>query len=397
MRILFLSPFVPYPENSGSKMRAMSLLRSLKDHEVILLAFKDKKERIHDKELKKYCSELYVFQRPVITAIQRFINHFSFKPLLSIRFYTSEAQKKLKEILKDKEIKIVVTETLLMAEYIRSQKNIYNVLDEHNLEFVRASRRIKGCKSWAKKIYFYLIMMRLKKYELKTLTNFDRCLVCSKVDKKTLEKFFPDKNVNVIPNTVDTHYFSYIQKAPDSKKIIFTGTMWYEPNVDAVRYFSREILPLLKADFPDVEFDIVGDRPTEDILSLSAEKGVSITGYVDDIKPFLSKASVFVAPIRMGSGTRLKILGAMSMGIPVVATEVGCEGIEVTDGENILIAENPYQFRDKIMKLFKDRNLRNHISKEGRTLIEQKYSHEVVERELISLWEEIESEIRRDA
>ena len=290
MRILFLSPFVPYPENSGSKMRAMSLLRSLKDHEVILLAFKDKRERIHDKELKKYCSELYVFQRPVITAIQRFINHFSFKPLLSKRFYTSEAQMKLKEILKDKEIKIVVAETLLMAEYIRSQKNIYNVLDEHNLEFVRASRRIKGCKSWAKKIYFYLIMMRLKKYELKTLTNFDRCLVCSKVDKKNLEKFFPDKNVNVIPNTVDTHYFSYIQKAPDSKKIIFTGTMWYEPNVDAVRYFSREILPLLKTDFPDVEFDIVGDRPTEDVLSLSAEKGVSITGYVDDIKPFLSNA-----------------------------------------------------------------------------------------------------------
>ena len=396
MRILFISPFLPYPENSGSKMRAMSIIRSLKSHKVFLLAFREEAEKYHDNELTKFCEELYVIQRPEITSFQRFINHFSLKPLLSKRFYLSESRKKIKHIIRDKEIDIVVGETLLVAEYIKNLKNIYKVLDEHNLEFVRASRRIEDCESWVKKIYLYLITIRLKRYELKIIQKFDRCLVCSEVDQKTIERFLPNSNVTVIPNSVDTQYFKLVKVKNESKKVTFTGTMWYEPNVDAVKYFIRKILPLLKNDLPNIEFTIVGDNPTEDILSLSQEKGVSITGHVKDIRPYLADSLVFVAPIRMGSGTRLKILSAMSMGIPIVSSKVGCEGIDTKDGESICIADTPYQFSNKIIKLFKEKDYRDRIAMAGRKLIETKYSLDVIGKKMDLLWKKIELTIVKD-
>ena len=395
MRILFIAPFLPYPENSGSKIRAMGLLRSLKGNELLLFAFGDQKERVHFKELKKLCSELFVFQKPKISPFQKFLNHFSSKPLLSKRFWLKEVKIKIEEILKEKKIDLVVVETLHMAEYVKSLKGLCKVLDEHNLEFVRAGRRVSAHSHWIRKIYYYLIMMRLRRYELKTIKMFDKCLVCSESDRKTINGFIPNKKVTVIPNSVDVNYFGARQGAHDSKSIIFTGTMWYEPNVDAVKYFAREIFPLLREDLPDIEFVIVGDKPTEDVIVLSKEKGISVTGYTDDIRPYLSTASIFVAPIRMGSGTRLKILSAMCAGLPVVSTSVGCEGLDVVDDENICIAESPQQFRDKIIRLLEEKDYRERIATGGKRLVEKKYSREVIEEKLIRLWKGLESELIR--
>ena len=396
MRVLFISPFLPYPVDNGSKMRAMNFLRSLRGHEVVLLAFMDEEEIVYKEELLQFCSELNIFQKPKISAFQVFVNHFSLGPLLSKRLYVKEANIKIKEVLKDKKIDLVIADTLLMAEYARKLKGLFKILNEHNLEFMRAVRRVYTYKSWIKKVYYYFIMKRLKRYELKAIRDFDGCFVCSETDKKTLSNSLAYHAIKVVPNSVDIDYFHPKQGTHDSKKIIFTGTMWYEPNVDAVKYFAKDIFPTLREDIPDLELIIVGDRPTEDVQNLSSDGNITVTGYVDDIRPYLYDASVFVAPIRMGSGTRLKILSAMSMSLPVVSTTVGCEGLEVCDGENICIADTPQQFSEMTLKLLKDIKFWNRIASGGRVLVEQKYSNKSIERELFNFWDLIERKLERN-
>ena len=396
MNILFLSPFLPYPEDIGFKFRTTIFLQSLKTHKVILLTFKAENELVSEENLKRLCSELYVFNRPIVSKFKKFRNYFSIKPLLAGRFYQKEFETKVKEILSDRNIDLVIVEALYMAEYIRNNKKIFKVLNEHNLEFIRAGRRIGTTKNIFKKLYYYLISLRLKKYELDVIRDFELCVVCSDIDKNILENYLSGKKIAAIPNTVDTGYFNFLENSGGSKRIIYIGTMWYDPNIDAVKYFCRDVLPLLEEELSDIEFIIVGAGPTPEVSALAEKGNISVTGYVEDVRPYLTQSNVFIAPIRVGSGTRLKILAAMSMGIPVVSTSIGCEGLEVNDGIDICIADTPQDFTAKILKIFLDDDFRLLLVNRAKALVDSKYSHETGVKLLLPLWEEIESEITKE-
>lgn len=376
MNILILSPFLPYPPDSGAKMRTLSIIQSLEGHKCILIAFSDKKETRAIDELKKYCSDIFIFEPPRISNLNVILNHFSLKPLLSQRFYSREAYKKINEIVEN--VDVIIFESLLMAEYGKNIKSKVRILDELNIEFIRAKRRLETISNFLKKIYYWLIYYRLKRYELKIINSFEGCIVCSEIDKEVLKRHISDKRIDVIPNVVDTDFFTSKQIESFRNRLIFVGTMWYEPNLDAVRFFIQDIFPLIRDKIKDVELLVVGEYVEKDISFLKEKEGVRFVGYVDDIRVFLKNASVFVAPLRMGSGTRLKILTAMAMGIPVVSTRIGCEGLEVEDGKDIFIADTPEEFADKVIKLIKDEELRKKISENGRNLVEDKYSRKKV-------------------
>jgi glycosyltransferase involved in cell wall biosynthesis len=199
----------------------------------------------------------------------------------------------------------------------------------------------------------------------------------------------------VIPNAADTDTFRPSGVSAAATKIIFTGTLWYEPNLDAARWLADDIFPLIRLDFPDMELLIVGDHPPEDVLSLTSQPGISVIGPVEDIRPYLRQALVFLAPVRTGSGTRQKILDAMAMGLPVVSTSVGCEGLEAADGESICLAETPDEFRKKVRRLVRDPEFRSRLALGGRRLVEERYSRRAAVDKLAALFRVVEAKVRR--
>jgi glycosyltransferase involved in cell wall biosynthesis len=345
MKVLVISPFLPYPEKSGSRIRTMTLLRALAGQDVFLVAFKEKGETVPEDVLKGLCRQHYVFPRPTITSFESAINYLSLKPLLARRFELKEARQTVRRIVENEGIDCIVCEAILVGDYARPFKEVFRILNVHNLEFMRARGRIRMAHHPLKKLYFGLIAERMRRYERGALKDFDLGLVCSEADRKIYQELAPRGRSVVVPNSVDTDAFRPEGSEEAARKIIFTGTLWYEPNMDAARWLAGDIFPLLRLDFPDVELLIVGDHPPEEVRSLTLRPGISVKGPVEDIRPHLRQALIFAAPIRTGSGTRQKILDAMAMGLPVISTSVGCKGLEVEEGENICLAESTEEFR----------------------------------------------------
>jgi glycosyltransferase involved in cell wall biosynthesis len=395
MKVLVISPFLPYPEKSGSRIRTMTLVRSLAGHDVFLVAFKENDEAVPEDVLNGLCRKYYVFPRPSITAFQSAANYLSLKPLMARRFELKEARKTVRRIAGNEGIDCIVCEAVLVADYARSFREVYRVINVHNLEFMRARGRIRMARSPLKRLYFGVIAERMRRYERRALTDFDLGLVCSEADRISYRELVPGKRLVLFPNSVDTEAFRPEETERLEGKIIFTGTLWYEPNTDAARWLARDIFPLIRQDFPDMKLLIVGDHPPNVVRSLSLQPGISVTGAVEDIRPYLRQALIFAAPIRTGSGTRQKILDAMAVGLPVISTSVGCEGLEVEEGENVCLAETPEEFREKAARLIRDTEFRSRIARGGRRLVEEKYSRRAAIEKLAALWREVEAEGRK--
>ncbi len=187
----------------------------------------------------------------------------------------------------------------------------------------------------------------------------------------------PAKPTHVAPNGVDIEYFQPSPKPVDPNSLVFTGLISYRPNTDAVLFFVHEVLPHIVKARPEAVFSIVGMGPPDEILRL-ASPNVKVTGEVPDVRPYIQNASIFVVPLRMGSGTRLKVLEGLAMGKPMVSTRLGCEGIEVRDGEHLLMEDDPQAFAQAVVRLMEDRELSARLGTAGRALVEQNYSWESI-------------------
>lgn len=289
-----------------------------------------------------------------------------------------------------------------MAQYaLRVPISIYKVIDKLNIEFVRSWRRLRTISAqafpinWGLRLLYGAIALRLQRYEINTLSHFGKVIVCSEKDAHTLKSMRPGLNVEIIPNGVDINYFFQRPEKEDENIIVYTGAFAYEPNVDAVIYFAKEVMPIIRKEISDVRFIVVGSDPPKKILSLkNFDASIVITGYVDDIRPFVGDAKVFVAPLRMGSGTRLKILQAMAMGKPVVTTTVGCEGLTVENGTHLLIADSPLEFAKLIIELLKNKELRQKIGAQARQLVCEEYAWPKIQATLLRVFDRIEEKVK---
>ena len=246
------------------------------------------------------------------------------------------------------------------------------VLDTHNVFAELLTRLTKSQRRWIDRLYWQIETAKFVREERRIWASVDGCVLTSEREAVVVRASPGARAAAVVPNAVDLDYLQPSADPVDPWEIVFVGLMSYRPNQDAVQWFTREILPLIVQDRPEVMFTVVGKEPPASLLELAGPH-VRFTGMVPDTRPYLSRAAVVVAPLRTGSGTRLKILEALAMGKGVVSTSIGCEGLEVTDGRELLVADDAAVFAEAVGRLVDHPHEASELGRRGRTLVERSY------------------------
>jgi glycosyltransferase involved in cell wall biosynthesis len=385
MRILFLSRWFPYPADNGSKLRVSSLLRGLCErHDVTLISFCNPAEERADPPASG--------RGPVETHVcayrefepgsgRALAGYLSGTPRYLIDTRSSEMESLIRQAVRKTRYDLVIASQIAMAAYYPAFRGIPAIFEEAELgiywpedddgqsAWTRARRRL----TWAKHTRF---MGRL-------LANFELCTVASDIERRLLAAAAPGyQAVHVIPNTVEGEPAAAVPEKRVPGSLIFTGSLRYAPNHDAVTWFLNEIFPAVRAKVPGVRFTITGDAGPQ---APAPDPDVVLTGRVPDVRSLLGASAVSLAPIRSGGGTRLKILEAMALRTPVVATTKAVEGIDVRDGEHLLIADTPQQFAEAVCRVLRDPAGAREMADRAWRLFEGRYDARVVVPEFLRL------------
>jgi sugar transferase (PEP-CTERM/EpsH1 system associated) len=299
----------------------------------------------------------------------------SLKPMHYWIFYSREMQARIDGAVHTMSYDVAILESSFMGYHILPD-HLPLVLDQHNVEseiFLRSAQRER---SLTRRTFNLLEYWKYRPQERRICREADLILAVSARDRDVMLSWGGRTPCIVIPNGVDTDYFRPAEGRNEGQplsKIVFTGTMSYSPNTEAMLYFAAEVLPLIQEQAPEVALQIVGSRPPPEVQKLAKLPRVTVTGAVPDVRPYLADARVVIAPLRIGGGTRLKILEAMAMARPVVSTAAGCEGLEVQDGTHLLVADEPAAFAAAVLELLRDPNRRAAMGREGRRLVEERY------------------------
>jgi len=316
------------------------------------------------KHLKSFCKAVYPFEIPLDIskaklAMALFLNLFSPLPFVAKKYDVPLMRQKIREIIQTEHIDLVHVDMLPLTAYINEFEHLPKILVNHNVESVRLYRWFKTEPNPVKKAYLGFQWLKLKTFERSAMNKFDGCVVVSEIDRELLLKMGVSSKIFVVPNGTNTKFFKPSNGKVVGNSVLWIGHMDVHTNKDAVLYFWKDIYPILRRKHPEVKVTFVGTAPPKEIAGAAKGDGrVRVTGFVDDIRPYIDEAAVIVIPIRIGSGTRLKILDSMAMGKAIVSTSVGCEGLNVDDGKNILIADDPEDFADKTIELIKNTGMR---------------------------------------
>jgi glycosyltransferase involved in cell wall biosynthesis len=262
------------------------------------------------------------------------------------------------------------------------------VIDEHNIESELFQRMGHGERSLPRRVFNRVEYARFRRFEQACWRRADACVVTSEREVEAVRRCAPDTPVAVVPNSVDLDYFAPSNAPAEPHTVIFSGTLDYRPNLDAVRYLIDDIWPLVRHRYPDARLTLTGSNAGVDIRSLT-RPGVRLLGEVPDIRPYVSAAAAVVVPIRIGGGTRLKVLEGLAMGKPIVSTAVGCEGVAVGDREHLMIADDAPSFASRIFEVFENPALGDALGQAGRRLVETRYSWELAGERLEALYRQI--------
>ena len=392
---LVLTPFVPYPAADGGRVRMYHLIRGLSARhrvDVLTLAEPTPESRAAVDGLRSEVRSWGGGPGGRVESVEHRLSRAGAAWRACVRgdsvyqtLYRSAAyQQALDAMLNATRYDVVQVEFVYMAQYRRSGRRPEppRVLDEHNVEFrinaTLAADRDSGAGAPALRGVAYNLYARRefahrRTEELAACRGADHVLTVSEPDRAVLQEALPGLPVTVVPNGVDLAHFRPIPPAATDTGVVFVGKMDYRPNVRAAVWFCTEILPAIRRERPDCPVTIVGAQPTAAVRALERLPGVTVTGAVPDTRPYVSRAAVTVVPIRAGSGTRLKILEALALGRAVVSTTAGCEGLNVVDGEQLLVADEPDLFARHVVRLLGDVAERERLGAAGRRLVEARY------------------------
>lgn len=392
MRILFLATWFPYPLDNGSKIRAYYLLRALAErHEVTLVSFAfGTAQPDRPQGLRELCRAIHTvkvnpFEVNQSTPIRRFA---SLSPVVTRPL--PAMQSLLREVTSGEDFTAVIASTQAMAVYAtQSLKIRCRVLEEHNsLSRLMADRlrSARGPIEWARS---WLGWRKARLYEARLFAQFDLITMVSKQDCATSRALIADRpeRVRLVPNGVDVHWNRLCHEWSSVTGLVYNGSLAYQANLEAVDFFLAEVYPTVKKQIPDATFSVTGSIEDVDIDRYAGDPSIILTGNVSDVRPIVSRAGAVVAPIRTGGGTRLKILEAMALGTPVVATSKAAEGLDVTDGRDILVADDPVVFADRTVQVLSDHKLARTIAQNARQLVEERYNWEHIGRHFACLVE----------
>jgi polysaccharide biosynthesis protein PslH len=407
MVFLWLAHAIPYPPKAGFLLRSYNLLKRLAArHSVDLVAF------VQEAWVTTLFPSLEAGLEESRRALAQFCRSVTFMPidslarpwgkqrtalraLLSGNSYTTTwldsaaARAALASQMRSGAYDLIHFDTIGLLPYRELCSVTPATLTHHNIESHMMLRRADTAGNIVASGYFRREGRLLEQIEMRTAGKFGAHITCSELDSERLRRLVPDANVAVVPNGVDCDYFTSRSAAIRPDSLVFVGTMNWYPNVDAMLFFLSEVWPLLKAQLPTVTLDIAGSNPPAALLRLAQSlPGVTVHGYLPDVRPLIDSAVLMICPIRDGGGTKLKLLDAFAMQKCVVAHPIACEGIAATADREVVLATTPQEFVGAIATLFKDPQRRAAIGRAARALVEARYSYEPIGARFSALLEQ---------
>jgi sugar transferase (PEP-CTERM/EpsH1 system associated) len=387
VKVLFLTPQVPYPPQQGAALRNWGLISGLAArHEMAVLSFVAPGQSREPADPLRAVCRIETVPFPVRAFRDRLRGVFTTRqPDMALRLASEPYAQRLAGWLARESFDVVHVGGIEMAPYLdvieAAQPRPAIVFDDLNCEYLLQQRAfvtdLRAPARWPGAAYSFVQWRRLRRYEAEVCRCADRVLAVSEADAAVLRRLVPGLDVTVVPNGVDTR--TYRPEIPNLKPqipenaLVFTGTMDFRPNVDAVLWFAGKVLPQVQVEVPEAHFFVVGQRPHRRLDGLRGAPAVTLTGWVEDVRPYIAQAAVYVAPLRIGGGTRLKLLEAMAMGKPVVATRLGAEGYPMMGGRELLLADTPADFAAAVVMLLRAPGRRDELGRAARAFVEQRY------------------------
>ena len=394
LKILFLSPTVPFPLTDGGRIRVFNLLKQIaRKNSVTLLALETQPTDAEGvAELQQLGIRVHLVPNaqslPPIslgTLLKAFLRR---QPITVARYDLPAYCQKFRELIATGTFDLVHYEMFHTAQF-HTETRLPSVLSQQNVDSEIWRRLRDETANPFYKLAYWTQHLTFQRYERVLSPKFDAVTCTSDIDAAVFQRHCAEDAIEIIPNGVDvTHYLpDFSAEVP--AHLIYIGSMDWYPNEDAVSFFGDQVLPRIQARVPDVRFSIVGGNPSVRVQKLAERKGVVVTGRVPEIKPYFAEATVFVVPLRIGSGTRLKILEALAMGKAIVSTSVGAEGLDLKDGEEIFIADEPIVFADAVIRLLTDASLRRRAGEKGRARVERDYDWRSIGEKLHEVYTKI--------
>lgn len=403
MHILYLTAQLPEPPHAGGTLRTNGLMRSVHaaGHDVHLLSFGEADQlKINRAALDEFCASVEVVTPPRRRIIHR-LRDLLLTRLADMqrRFDSPLYAAKLAQILKEQRFDLIQIESLEMAAYLpviqRAQPGTPLIYDSFNAEFdlqrsIYLAER-KNLRRLPGALYSLIQWRRLIRFERDVCNSVSHIIAVSDADAESFHRLAPGCAVSVVPNGIDTRLYARFDSSLDlgDHALVFTGSMGYRPNVDAALWFADQVLGNVRAHVPGARFFIVGSNPSPRLNVLREREDVQVTGWVPDVNPFLHGASVYVVPMRMGSGTRLKLLQAMAAGRAVVSTTTGAQGLTVTDGAELRLADTADDFAGAVILLLTDPAQRQKIGETGRLYVKNSFDWSVIAPRLLRVYDEM--------
>jgi sugar transferase (PEP-CTERM/EpsH1 system associated) len=386
MEILWVKAGGLLPLNMGGRTRSYNILRWLaQKHAVTIFTFYAAHENDQHDSLKQYFADVHAvpLEIPLKGSFFDYFSYvrnlFSLRPYSMAKYYRRRLSEQITSLCKSRQFDFIISDFLHAAPVIPWSFPCTKVFFSHNVETLIWKRHFRIATNPLWKAVCWREYKLMSRAERKYMREADCVLTVSEADKEVFARFIDPQKMTVIPTGVETEYFKPAPDEPSGRNLVFTGSMDWLANEDAMLYFVKEILPLVEKQVPNVSLWIVGRSPSQRVRELGSQhKNVHVTGTVDDVRPYIQQGTVYVVPIRVGSGTRLKIFEAMSMGKAIVSTPVGAEGLPVTHGKDIVLAESPEDFAQSVITLLRDPERRKTLGVAARSLVESRYSWSVV-------------------
>ncbi len=387
-KVLYLTTRLPYPTIGGDKLRMFNILKQLKKQGykitlVSLVTTDDDLEACYKNN--EFFDELIPvkFDKKLayLNAVKAVFND---KPFIVEYFYSKAMQKVVDRLIKENNFDIITGYMIRIAPYLEKHKGKNIIIDFVDAVSMMYERRIKNVQSIWDKFKIGIEYLKVKNYEKKCSKIFKMQTVISQIDKNYIKQFAPQANIKIIGNGVDTEYYKPIN-FPKGNNICFVGSMQYIPNSEAAIYFATKVFPLIKKEIPDVQFKIIGANPRKDLFdAVKRIDNIEITGKVEDVREYMKDCKVSVCPVKIAGGIQNKILEAMSMGIPVVTTPEGAEGIDTS--EDILkVAKSEEEYAQKVISLIQNEQTCIKIAKDSREFVQNNFSW----RKVVEIFEKV--------
>lgn len=396
MKVLLLTQVLPYPPDAGAKVKTWNVLRHLaKRHEVTVVSFVRGDQSADVRELRDHCRAIHTVEmrrspwRDVATLAGSLTGGV---PWLMRR----DAQRSMHELVRRlsarERFDVAHADQLNMCQYALPIEGVARLFDAHNALWLLYERLAAQAASGPQQWLWRRESKLLRRYEGEICSRFDSVTAVTAEDREALAQVCGGRaDIHVVPITIDTGEGMPVRAATgDGRRIVFVGTMYWPPNADAMLWFVRDVWPILLSKCPTAQLEIIGAKPPRRVAALASDR-VRVAGYVADLVPHLERADVFVVPLRAGGGMRVKILEALARGVPVVSTRIGCEGLAVTGGSDVLIADTAPELAAAVLRVLEEPDLAARLRRNGRRLVERLYDAKVALQPLDEVYERLAS------